>query len=63
LEINDAAMGLDYDYEVEDLKHIRELVLQRMNEEFCGIPKADYVGQSIFSKYKRGELRGKEYLS
>jgi len=63
IEINDSAMGLDYDFEVEDLKHIRELVLQRMNERFCGVPLQNYVGKYILSTYKRGDLKGKEVLS
>jgi len=62
LEVNDYAMGLDYEFSVEDMKHIRELVLQRMNEEFCGTKKADYLGQFVLSKYKRGELKGITYL-
>ena len=62
LEINDYAMGFDYAYEPEDLKHVRELVLQRMNEQFCGVEKANYVGQFIFSTVKRGDLKNVTYL-
>jgi len=35
LEMNDTACGLMYDHEVEDTQHLRDLVVQRMNEEFC----------------------------
>lgn len=63
IEINDYAMGFDYAYEVEDLKHVRELVLQRMNEQFCGAEKANFVGQFILSEKKRGELKGIDYLA
>jgi len=35
IEINDTAIGLMFDHEKEDLQHIREIVLQRMNEIFC----------------------------
>jgi glutathione synthase/RimK-type ligase-like ATP-grasp enzyme len=35
LEINDTAIGIMYNHEKEDLQHIREVVLQRMNESFC----------------------------
>jgi len=50
IEINDGAMGLYYDYEKEDIQHMKELVLQRMNEKFCPdlIEIQDYVGQFIY---------------
>eukprot|EP01123_Difflugia_compressa_P000424 TRINITY_DN10506_c0_g1_i1.p1 TRINITY_DN10506_c0_g1~~TRINITY_DN10506_c0_g1_i1.p1 ORF type:complete len:332 (+),score=61.78 TRINITY_DN10506_c0_g1_i1:49-1044(+) len=35
IEINDTAIGIMYDHETEDLQHIKELVLHRMNEHFC----------------------------
>jgi len=35
LEINDCAIGLVFEFEDEDVQHIKELVLQRMNEHFC----------------------------
>jgi len=35
LEINDTAIGLVFEYEKDDLEHIKELVLHRMNELFC----------------------------
>jgi hypothetical protein len=62
LEVNDYAMGFDFAYEVEDLKHVRELVVQRMNEEFCGAERAEFVGKFVFSEKKRGELKGVTYL-
>jgi len=41
LEINDTAIGLVFEYEKEDLEHIKELVLQKMNEHLCpNSPKA-----------------------
>jgi len=60
-------IGLDYDYEAEDLKHIRELVLLRMNELFVspsqGIAaRASFVGQFVQSATKRGDLKGVTYL-
>jgi len=35
LELNDTAPGLMYDHEKEDSEHIRDLVLERMNQHFC----------------------------
>jgi len=35
IEINDTAIGLMYNHEKEDLQHIKELVLLRMNQTFC----------------------------
>lgn len=35
LEINDSACGLMYEHEEEDISHMKELVLKRMNEVFC----------------------------
>uniref|UniRef100_A0A6B2L7J1 ATP-grasp domain-containing protein n=1 Tax=Arcella intermedia TaxID=1963864 RepID=A0A6B2L7J1_9EUKA len=57
LEINDYAMGFDADYEPEDRKWVKDVVLQRMNELFCGAEKKSYEGQFIFSTYKRGDLK------
>lgn len=62
LEINDYAMGFDYAYEVEDLKFVRELTVQRMNEELCGEEKVSFIGQFVFSEKKRGDLKGITYL-
>jgi len=57
LEINDYAMGFDYDYEPEDMKHVKELILQRMNEKFCGAKHENYVGVYIASLAKRGDFK------
>uniref|UniRef100_A0A6B2L9R0 ATP-grasp domain-containing protein n=1 Tax=Arcella intermedia TaxID=1963864 RepID=A0A6B2L9R0_9EUKA len=35
IEINDTAIGLMYPHDKEDLQHIKELVLLRMNQHFC----------------------------
>jgi glutathione synthase/RimK-type ligase-like ATP-grasp enzyme len=34
IEVNDTAPGLMYEHEEEDLGHIRDLVLQRINESY-----------------------------
>lgn len=72
LEINDYAMGtplmlesfilshlegFDFDYEEEDMKHVCELVVQRMNEKFCGVNVMNYVGQYVQSTAKRGDFK------
>eukprot|EP01126_Amoeba_proteus_P067045 TRINITY_DN9818_c0_g1_i1.p1 TRINITY_DN9818_c0_g1~~TRINITY_DN9818_c0_g1_i1.p1 ORF type:complete len:229 (-),score=43.52 TRINITY_DN9818_c0_g1_i1:141-827(-) len=62
LEVNDYAMGFDHDYEAEDVKHVKELVLQRMNERLCGVEKVGYSGVFDVSPTKRGELKGVEVL-
>jgi len=62
LEINDYAMGFDGDYEAEDKKWVRLLVIQRMNERLCGLEKKSFIGSFILSEYKREQLKGKEYL-
>eukprot|EP01129_Flabellula_baltica_P015442 TRINITY_DN7875_c0_g1_i2.p1 TRINITY_DN7875_c0_g1~~TRINITY_DN7875_c0_g1_i2.p1 ORF type:complete len:225 (-),score=51.25 TRINITY_DN7875_c0_g1_i2:22-696(-) len=36
IEVNDCGTGLVYEYQDEDLQHIKELVLNKMNEVFCG---------------------------
>jgi len=63
LEVNDYAMGFDSDYEAEDKKWVRELVVQRMNETWCGAEKTNYVGTFVQSKYTREDLKGKDYLA
>jgi len=40
LEVNDTAPGLMYEHEEEDLVHIRDLVVQRINEHYCTDQKA-----------------------
>lgn len=52
-------LGFDFDYEPEDMKHVRELVIQRMNEKFCGAPIANYLGQFVQSTAKRGDFKKK----
>jgi len=62
LEINDYAMGFDSDYEAEDKKWVRELVVQRMNEKLCNTTKKNFIGVFIQSTYSREQLKGKDYL-
>jgi len=63
LEINDYAMGFDSDYEGEDKKWVREVVVQRMNERLCGAEKKNYVGMYERSKHTREELKGKDFIA
>jgi len=37
IEINDCGTGLVYEFHEEDLQHIKEIVIQRMNETFCPV--------------------------
>jgi len=52
IEVNDGAMGLDYAFEKEDIQYMKELVLQRMNEQFCPqlCEKQNYEGVFIVGK-------------
>jgi len=35
IELNDCGTGIIHDYEDEDLQYVKELVLEKMNQQFC----------------------------
>jgi len=35
IEVNDTAPGLMYEHEEEDLGHIRDIVVARINQHYC----------------------------
>lgn len=41
LELNDTAIGLVHKYADEDMGHIRDVVVSKMNAEFCKSPGED----------------------
>jgi len=49
LELNDTAIGLVHEHEEEDMQHMRDLVILRMQEKFSkeGNPRADPVTENV----------------
>jgi len=35
IELNDCGTGIIYDYQDEDLQHVKDLVIEKMNQHFC----------------------------